>query len=102
MRVALVLRVAILALMTAALVAAYFRPDFLPVVRKMFYWLVPVGIAVIFLVLTLTKPDATGTTPLAALWNRLRGRRWTCPRCGRAYPLDVPLCGDCGELRPEV
>lgn len=101
MRAALLIRVAILALMAAALAAGFLRPGSFQVLRQAFYWLVPAGIAAIFLLLTLTTPDAAGTTPLATWRNRLRGRRWTCPRCGRAYPLDVPLCGECGELRPD-
>lgn len=100
MRLKTLVRVGTLAAMAGSLVFGYFRPDFFPAVRTTLFWLIPTWIALLFLVRTLTTPNALGTTPLEAWWNRLRGRAWRCPRCGRKYPLHVPLCGDCGELRP--
>lgn len=100
MRLTTLVRTGTLAVMAGSLVFGYFRPEFFPAVRTILVWLIPTWIALLFVLQTLATPDATGTTPLEAWWNRLRGRSWTCPRCGRRYPLDVPLCGDCGELRP--
>jgi hypothetical protein len=100
MRLTTVVRAGTLAAMAASLVLGFFGPGFFTAARTTLLWLIPAWIAVLFLVQTLTTPNASGTTPLEAAWNRLRGRTWTCPRCGRRHLLHVPLCGECGELRP--
>ncbi len=96
-----ILRVGTLALMAGALLVVLRRPDLMPAFRKTLVWLIPIWIAMLFLAQTLVQPDTAGRTPLRVWWDRLRGRSWTCDGCGRRYPLDVPLCGECARLRPE-
>ena len=102
MKVYTVFRIATVVLMAATLVFGLARPDFFPALRRILVWLVPVWIGVLFVVQTLTTPDSTGTTAVERWSNRLLGKKWTCPDCGAAYRQDVPLCSECGELRPDT
>lgn len=101
MRLTTAFRVGTPAAIAATLAAGYAWPALWQILRTTLVWVIPISIALLFLIRTLGTPNALGTTPLETWWNRLRGRTWSCPRCGRDYPFDVPLCGDCAELRPE-
>lgn len=95
------LRAAIRVLMVLTLGAVWLWPELFPQLAAIGVWLVPIWIAALFAVQVVTTPDSRGTTVLEVWGNRICGRRWTCPRCGSQHPLDVLLCDDCGELRPD-
>ena len=101
MHLARILRVGTVVLMASTLLAGFIWPDLFPLLRKILVWLIPLWIALLFLAQTVATPSPEGVTPLQVWWDRLKGRSWTCKGCGRRYPLDVPLCSECAELRPE-
>ena len=96
-----ILRLGTLTLMAVSLAVMSVRQDLLPTFGQVLRWLIPVWIVVLFAAQALASGEPARGTPLDKLRNRLFGRRWRCPGCGRPYYLDVPICEECAELRPD-
>lgn len=90
-----------LAMMALSLLAILYHPAILEPLLPIFRWLIPAWIALLFVVLAFAHPHVAEESPLETLWHRLRKRHWQCPKCGRKYRRDVPICLDCAELRPD-
>lgn len=99
MRVVNVFRVVTVVAMVVSLVAGFLRPELFGVLREVLLWLIPLWIGVLFLVQAAAAPSVTGEPAFQVWWDRIRGRGWTCRRCGAKHAGDVPYCPECGEMR---
>ncbi len=90
-----------LAMMAASLLAGLYRPELFEIWAPVFRWLIPVWIIVLFVVHGFAHNEAAEASPLEVWWNRIRGRGWECPKCGKKYGRETAICLDCAELRPD-